>query len=124
MDQPATAIPQQHDNQQRKLRGKPFAPGVSGNPLGPHAVVKERVAELVAAMAADLGELTGIDAVVLQQAARLLVRAERTKNPDIAVRASSVAQRMLASLSKKRSKRGRPTLHERVAAAVESEAST
>jgi hypothetical protein len=95
-----------------------YQPGQSGNPLGPHAVVKERVDELVAAMAADLGELTGIDSVVLRQAARLLVRAERTKNPDIAVRASNAASRMLATLQKKRRKPDRLSLlRDRVLAA-------
>ena len=96
----------------RKPGGRPFPPGVSGNPLGPFAVVSKRVAEVFDLMAADFEDLTGIDRLQLQQAARLHVRAEKTKNPDIAVRASNAASRMLASLSKKRRKRGRPPLRE------------
>ena len=110
----ATEMGSEMDQATTGVRQNPgqYHPGQSGNPLGPHAVVKERVDELVAAMAADLGELTGIDSVVLRQAARLLVRAERTKNPDIAVRASNAASRMLATLQRKRHKRGRPPLRE------------
>jgi hypothetical protein len=124
-DQPTAATEQQAD--QRKQRGRPFAPGVSGDPTGGRAtkaLIHQRVTALVEEWTADFeGGVTSIERSLLQQAARLLIRAERTHDADVAVRASSVAQRMLGSVrTKRRSKRGRPPLHERVAAAVESEA--
>jgi hypothetical protein len=120
MDQQATTG-QQQVGQRNKPRGRPFPPGVSGNPLGPHAVVKERVEALVGQWVADFPELTAIERSLLQQAAQLLVRAERIKDHDVAVRASNSAARLLASLRKKRSKPGRPPLRERLAAELAGE---
>jgi hypothetical protein len=115
-DQPIAAASDQ-PAAKRKPGGRPFQPGVSGNPSG---VAKHpasaRIAELIDQWTADFdGRLTAIERSLLQQAARLLVKAERTKNPDIAVRASSAASRMLASVRiKKRDRRGRPPIRERV----------
>jgi hypothetical protein len=120
MDQAVAATEQQAD--QPKPRGRPFSPGVSGDPTGGRAtkaLIKQRIAELVEEWSADFeGRLTGIERSLLEQAARLLIRAERTHNPDICVRASSVAQRMLAAVRNKKRKVGRPTvLRDRVTAA-------
>jgi hypothetical protein len=120
IDHAAAATGQQAN--QPKLRGRPFSPGVSGDPTGGRAtkaLIKQRIAELVEEWSADFeGRLTGIERSLLEQAARLLIRAERTHNPDIAVRASSVAQRMLASVrNKKRKRAGRPPLREQLAEA-------
>jgi hypothetical protein len=95
-------------------------PGHSGNPVGSRVAnqkANQRAVELFDQWAADFdGSLTAIERSLLQQAARLMVRAERTHNPDIAVRASSVAQRMLASVrNKKRKRAGRPPLREQLA---------
>jgi hypothetical protein len=95
-----------------------WLPGHSGNLAGP-SIANPRIAELFNVMLTDFaeGELTGVERLLLRQAAVLLARAEKTKSPDISVRASSVAQRMLASVrAKKRSKPGRPPLSERLMA--------
>jgi hypothetical protein len=99
-----------------KPRGRPFPPGVSGNPSGvakQRPNERERIAELFSIIAADYGELTGIERVV-QQAARLLARAEKAADADIAVRASNAASRMLATLKRKRHRPGAPPMRERV----------
>jgi hypothetical protein len=71
---------------------------VSGNPAG-HAVIGKRVSELFDAMAADFQEpLGGIERSLLLQAAKLLVRSERAKDGDIAVRCANAARRILAGL--------------------------
>jgi hypothetical protein len=120
MDQTAAATEQQAD--QPKPRGRPFSPGVSGDPTGgaaTKALIKQRVAELVEEWSADFeGRLTAIERSLLQQAARLLIRAERTHDPDIAVRASGTSARMLASVRNKKRKPGRSSLRDRVAALV------
>jgi len=82
----------------------PFHPGQSGNPGGR----SKRIPELFEQMAADLGELTGIERAVLWQAARLMARSERSKDANDAVRLANAAARLLASLSRTKGQRGRP----------------
>ena len=59
-------------------------------------------------MAAELGELTGIEHAVLWQAAKLMARSERATKANDAVRLANASVRLLATLSKKNSKPGRP----------------
>jgi hypothetical protein len=87
------------DQDQPRSRGR-FMKGASGNPSGRQAV-RSRAAELFAAMAADFGELNGIDAAMLNQACLLLARAERIKaikHADASVRMSSEARRLVETL--------------------------
>ena len=108
-----TAAPSGRAASLRNLR-PPWQPGQSGNPLGRF----KHVFELFDAMTADLGDLTGIDQALLWQAAKLMARSERSKDANEAVRLANASARLLASLStKKKRKPGRPSLHERIAAA-------
>jgi hypothetical protein len=121
-------------DQTEKPRGHYRWPkGVSGNPLG-RGSPAQRVGELITIMRADFrGKLSGIETSLLEQAARLLVRAERTVDHDVAVRAAGAASRLLMLIQRKRkrnrNRRGRPPrederimsadpppLHERIAA--------
>jgi hypothetical protein len=107
MDQAAAEIPRKSGR---------FIPGHSGNPIGP-SIANPRIAELYGVMAADYEGLTGVERVQLRAAARLFDRSAHTKNPDIAVRAAALAQRILATLqTKKRKRAGRPPLREQLAA--------
>jgi hypothetical protein len=78
--------------------------GVSGNPKGAAVDrVADRAGELFQAMSAELGALSPIDHALLKQACLLLARSERLKrarDADAAVRLSSEARRILASLRK------------------------
>jgi hypothetical protein len=118
MDLPTAATEQQTDRRP-KPRGTPFPPGVSGDPTGGRLTkerINARVAALIDQWSADFdGCLTAIERSLLEQAARLLVRAERIKDHDVAVRATNAAQRLLSSLqTKKRGRRGRPPIRERM----------
>jgi hypothetical protein len=84
----------------RRVYGRPFVPGVSGNPLG-RARRTPRFAELYDGIAADYGgpaALTTLQRTVLAQGVRLMIRAERAQNADMAVRLTHAAARMLAAL--------------------------
>jgi hypothetical protein len=88
--------------------------------------VSKRVAVLSEAMAADFGGvamLSAVDHAMLEQACRLMVRAERTKDADAAVRLSSEARRGLAALRRHRETvpRDEPTLAEVLAARRDAE---
>jgi hypothetical protein len=84
----------------RRVYGRPFPPGVSGNPLG-RARRSPRFAELYDGIARDYGgvdALTTLQRTVLAQGVRLMIRAERAQNADMAVRLTHAAARMLAAL--------------------------
>ena len=100
MQQPATA-PEQRSG----LRGRPFPPGTSGNPLGAR-IVNQRAAELFAVMAGDFGPLSAVDEVLLRQACRLLARSERLKDPDNSIRMSGEARRLLEALRRHAAPKG------------------
>jgi hypothetical protein len=65
-------------------------------------------------MAPDFGELTAVDAAVLLQACRLMARSERASDANDQVRLANASARLLASLSKKKRKPGRPPMRERM----------
>jgi hypothetical protein len=92
---------------QQKVRGRPFVKGQSGNPAGARARGK-RFSELYASLAADLTDdpktLTSIQNALVAQAARMLMRAERAKNPVDTVRLTNAAVRLLGSLRNGRRK--------------------
>ena len=78
--------------------GRRFQPGQSGNPAGARSR-QDRVAAKFAVLARDFPEpRTGVEDSLLGQAARLLDRAERAVDGDIAVRCANAAARILASL--------------------------
>lgn len=103
--QPGAAAEQKNE-QRRKPNGRPWPPGVSGNPSG--RKLGKRYLALFADLVRDLGGedvLTGIDRALLGQAVGLMVRAERVKETDDAVRLANASARLLASL---RTKHQRP----------------
>jgi hypothetical protein len=103
--QPRAAAEQ--ENGRRRPGGRPWPKGVSGNPSGSQQ--SKRALALFDEMAADFGgvdALTAIDKTMLAQASRLLVRSERAKNADIAVRLSNASARLLAGLRKTKHQRG------------------
>ena len=95
------------DNAQIKRRpAHLFKPGVSGNPSG--GTRSKRFLALRGDIVADLGGedmLTGIDRVIVEQAVALLIRSEKAKDGNDAVRASNAASRLLATLTAKRKAR-------------------
>jgi hypothetical protein len=105
------------DVDQKPRRPGQFAPGVSGNPLG-RSVTKvrteRRLAELFEAVAADFPAPSPCEVALLQQAARLLLRAERStkvryRDGDVAVRCANGARRILASLQHRRRETAPPS---------------
>ena len=91
----------QKSTQRLMPRGRPFPKGVSGNPSG--KTLGKRYMALFADLASDLGgeeALTGIERALLGQAVGLMVRAERVRNTDDAVRLANASARLLASLRK------------------------
>ncbi len=98
MPQPMVAD-EQSAAQPRKVSGRPFPPGVSGNPSGMR--VSKHALQLFTEIADEYGgeqALSAIDRALLLQAARLLVRAQRLKDADAAIRMTGEARRLLESL--------------------------
>ena len=85
--------------------GRPFRPGQTGNAGGKRRNGK-RYQELFDAMLADLGgDLGATERVLLGQVCDLMVRSERAKDADIAVRAANASARLLSGLQARRAKR-------------------
>lgn len=105
------------NDQQRKVHGRPFARGVSGNPGGRPSNGR-RHRELYAELALGYGgeaALSAIERIWLDKATDQLVRAERTKSDDENVRLLNSAKRLLAPLEAKRAEpqaSGLPSLTE------------
>ncbi|MGO9682382.1 MAG: hypothetical protein ACLPTZ_07310 [Beijerinckiaceae bacterium] len=100
------------NEQQSKQRGRPWPPGVSGNLAG-RALRGKRFGELFDGLAADFGGASGLtpaQAIMLSQAVRLLMRAERERTAEDTVRLSNAAVRMLSSLRNGRRKPAVPAL--------------
>jgi hypothetical protein len=92
---------EQASGQRAKLRGRPWPKGVSGNPSGSR--LNTRAMVLFAEMATDFGgenALGAMDRALLMQACRLMARGARAKSADDAVRLTSEARRILASVRK------------------------
>jgi hypothetical protein len=86
-----------------KPRGRPFPPGNNANPEG-RRLRSKRFSEIFDAIAQDYGGeacLTGLQRVGLTEATRLIVRAQREKNPDIAVRLMNASARLLVGVARK-----------------------
>jgi hypothetical protein len=103
----AATAPQQKP--QRK-RGRPFAPGTTGNPGGLQSNGKV-YRELYAELEADLGgALTAVQRVQLDQAVGLVLLSRRIKDPSARVKLANSAQRILATLVARAKPSAEPTL--------------
>jgi hypothetical protein len=80
---------------QRKVRGRPFPPGVSGCPGG----VSKTYRELYADLEADLGgDLSAVERLQLDQVVGLVLRGRREKDIGARVKAVNASARLLAKL--------------------------
>jgi hypothetical protein len=79
--------------------GRPFPPGVSGNPAG-RPLLHARARKLFATMLSDFGSLGPTDRILLERASFLLARSERLRDADVSMRMSGEARRIIASLRK------------------------
>jgi hypothetical protein len=82
--------------------GRPWPKGMSGNPTGIR--ISKHALKLFYEIAAELGgvdSLPAMDAALLLQATRLLVRSSRLKDHDAAIRMSSEARRTLEGLRRR-----------------------
>lgn len=98
-----------------------FKTGQSGNPSG--SIKSKRYLALRADIVGDLGgedALSGFERVIVDQVVCLVIRSQRVKNADDAVRCANSASRLLATLRSKRDQREPATsLRERLAAEAE-----
>ncbi len=82
----------------QKRRGNPnWRPGVSANPSGRG----KRLPAMVAKIVADLGgesRVTAASLLLIEQACRLKIKAERAKNPNDVVRLSNSSVRLLSKV--------------------------
>jgi len=70
--------------QKKRVIGRPFPPGVSGNLEG-RRLLSKRAQQLADSMSADFGgfdKLTGVQQTMMRQARTLFAKAEKAKNPD------------------------------------------
>lgn len=89
--------------QPKRVHPGQFKPGQSGNPEGGR-VKGRRFGELFASIAQDYGgpsALTGLQKVALEQACRLLVKAERAVDPKDTVRLANAGARMLSGVMRR-----------------------
>jgi hypothetical protein len=107
MVQPSAGVEQEHEHR-RKPGGRPWPKGVSGNPSG--SKVSKRVTALFENLADDFGgaDLSATDRALLMQACRLLVRSERVKEADEAVKCANAARRILAGMRSRHEVTGVP----------------
>jgi hypothetical protein len=80
----------------KRTVGRPFLPGVSGNPLC-RRLLSKRAQQLADEMSADFGgfdKLRGVQQVMMRRAATLFARSETANNPDDAVRLTNCACRV------------------------------
>ena len=83
------------------LRSYRWPKGTSGNPAGRRSA-EQRIAECYAVLAAEYETPTPVERILLDQAARLLDRAKRARDPDIAIRSASASRRLLDGLRRRR----------------------
>ncbi len=101
--------------------GRRFQPGKSGNPAGARKFI-DAVEAMFVELSKDFPPLGHVDRVMLHSASRLLVRAQRAKDSDVAVRLHSEARRSIAELRRhvKAAAPSGPTLSEYLAARADS----
>lgn len=85
----------------KRVPGRPWRPGQSGNPGGRQSNGK-RYQELRASIVGDLGELSGLDQIAVDQIVRALIRAEKAKDHAEAARCSRNARDWLRDLRERR----------------------
>jgi hypothetical protein len=106
-NQPQTVQPRAAvEQRKRKPGGRPWPKGMSGNPSG--SKVSKRVTTLFEALADEFGgaDLSAADRALLMQACRLLVRSERVKEAEDAVKCANAARRILAGLRREQADAG------------------
>jgi hypothetical protein len=97
------------ESQKKPRAGRRFEPGVSGNIVGGRLHAK-RAAELHARMVPDFPQLSGVDDTMLRQACNLLARAQSPKvEPELAVRLTGTAHRVIAALQRRYKSVPKPT---------------
>jgi hypothetical protein len=107
MVQPSAGVEQEHEHR-RKPGGRPWPPGVSGNPSGTKN--STRFAALYADMVAEFSDavLAPSDRALLEQAARLLAR--RWRDEEVAVKSTNAARHIVNTLHERyKSTSGSPT---------------
>jgi len=103
--------------QHKRIIGRPFPPGVSGNPLG-RRLLGKRAQQLADEMSRDFGgfdALTGVQKVMMRRAATLLAKSETANDPDAQVRLTNCAVRVLGNLRNGRRHRAPISLDEHLA---------
>lgn len=107
---------QQGAASEQRVRGRPWPKGVSGNPSGSRTNVS--AGALFVELSTDMGgadAMSAVDRVLLMQACKLLARAARARDADGAVRLTSEARRVIASLRKQAQPPKGPTLEQYLA---------
>jgi len=94
--------PNEQPAPRRRGPGRPFPKGVSGNPKGSHGHQTKRYLELRASIVGDLGELSGLEAIAVDQIVCALIRAEKAKDHAEAARCSRNARDWLAQIAERR----------------------
>jgi hypothetical protein len=84
----------QQDGQRRKVPGRPFVRGQSGNTAGKRSGRWLQLHDRIMADFAGI-PLTGYDTALIELAISLMVKADRVANPDRAARATNSACRLL-----------------------------
>lgn len=111
---------QQTTASEKRIVGKPFVKGKSGNPFG-RAILTKQTQRLVDEMSRDFGgvaKLTNIQRTMLIQSARLFIKAERAKDPRDTVRLTNCAVRVLGNLRNGQRKHTPISLDEHLASVV------
>jgi hypothetical protein len=102
-----------HRGSAKRVRGRPWPKGTSGNAGGGNGLRKLR-----AALFADMAGLRPKDRALLEQAVAMLWKARRTESAETMVRLSNSAMKILARLEQRRPQPPELTTRERVIAAV------
>jgi hypothetical protein len=105
------------------LHGRGWPPGVSGNPQG-RITWERRAKELFESFKPEFPGLTAVEAAVLLEVCRLMVRSQYAKDARDVTRCANCAAKLLLSLQRRSRARIRPDrlavpLRERLARAAE-----
>jgi hypothetical protein len=99
--QPIAADDEQRGSPADRLRPYRWVKGQSGNPKG-RRTTPQRIAERYEVLAGEFAAPTPVERLMLHEAAKLLVRAERSGDPDICVRTLGCVRRLLDGLRQRR----------------------